>query len=419
MSVGRQSSLGEPPLGHSDSSKNGYAEARKKKSVTWDVEEMDDEPGASVSDGISEADSSFNIEVGKGGPLLASRSSNARWRSTEEPSMDHLRVRSTRPGCAEPTRLDNIRSLVDHQGSMTSAPPANFGRNRCGERVLEGGAVRVRTPAKPKRSRPDLTLSSTDVSNVAAKTSPSTRGIPQPRPALTITRGVRAAPRPFLRRGGGSILSSPKSSPAKMSPTIKKTSPTKTASPPKASPVGCPRRVWTDVNSTATVISGIPFRSNASSSGRSSPLRLPCRSPRAEASATPRRRPYSVDQALRSVAGGCVEDGEPLGDVQEEENGEVAASEESPVSKLSSTLSSIGIAGTDGKPPLSHKVSVLPGNEQHSKPNGMAVATKGVPAGDSFRRHSSIGGGIGQAARGDEHNEVRHRFFLFFLTKLS
>lgn len=304
------------------------AEARKKKSVRWD----DDKGGARQSS----CDSS-----GNGGVLRVSTGPNASLGPIAEQRIDHLRVPSSRP-VSGVSRADTARSH-DQYGAASAA--ASGGRKRVGERGIQAGAVRVRTPAKPKRARPDGMPPSTTASASAAVATASSSGQHE-----TAVRGPRATPHSYLRRGGVTGGLSPNTSPSR-----------------RPRPVGAPN--------TATSPKG------PSNGKLSPPLRSSPHAPRPAALASPRRR-ISSSQALRNVAGGNAED--TLDDSHMEDENESPA-EVSPMSLLSSTLSSIGLAGTGGKPPRSPRASRSP------KPGGSPRASR-LPRASGSPRAMDRGG---------------------------
>ncbi|CAM9190447.1 unnamed protein product, partial [Laminaria digitata] len=250
------------------------AEARKKKSVRWNVSESD--IPQHLSDGAS------------GGVLRASNGTNAGLGSIPEQSIDHLRVPSTRPA-SNASRIDVTRNYDNHGLTGATAATASSARKRAGERGIQAGAVRVRTPAKPKRPR---AVDGTPAGVLATMSSTGNHD--------NAARGGRATPHSYLRRSGPatSATSSPKQSPAQRSrsaydaPTpalpatrVSSRSPT-IRSPPR------PRFATAANAATSTPAPACTPATSAAGSGK--------------AKVSPRRR-MSSSQALRNVAGGNAE----------------------------------------------------------------------------------------------------------------
>lgn len=336
---------GGAPAAESSSAKP--SEARKKKSVRWDDGDASDHPLALAGDASSKEARSLGSS-GSEGPLRASTCANAGLGSHSEQGMDHLRVPSSRPMAAAASRTDPSRAY-DHLGASSGAAAATAGgvataisnRKRLGERTIQGGAVRVRTPAKPKRLRPDLTPAAAGSAAVSSMVSSSSSSIPVEQQHVeagagrggSVSSSARATPHNYLRRGGGCVAA-PMMSPKAMSPARR------TRQPPAGE--------------------GAAAAAMPSSVRHSPPLHPSPRSPRlTAAAASQRRRTPPASQALRNVAGGNEEDGEALDAMEENDSG--STSEVSPMTLLSNTLSSVGIAGASGiKPPAVRSRSPKP-----------------------------------------------------------
>lgn len=349
------------------------AGARKKKNVTWDDEAVGCNPcdGDDVCEESAEDRSFLGVDVGGGDAPRATGNANA-GRPSAQHSLDHLRVPSTKPGSIASTRLETARAPPD-QGSLNPATTANLGRRRFGERGLPGGAVRVRTPAKPKRPRQDLTISATAAVTAPTGPSPSTRGKGR---HDTASGDISPTPHAFLRRGGGFTASAP-------SPKI---------TSPKASPARSPWRTDSDVTSTSTAVTAAP------SGKKCSPLRMSSRSQLKP----PQPRLSLVGQALRSVAGGQDEESEALDNVQEEGNETIVEDEVSPMSQLSTNLSSVGIAGTETRNASSTNMTESSRVLQHLESSG--VDATDAPEVDSLVRDAGVDGGMSHP---EIDNEVR------------
>lgn len=351
------------------------AGVRKKKSVTWDDETVGCNPTdvVEVYEESAEERSFLSVDIGGGDAPRATGNANA-GRASMQHSLDHLRVPSTKPGSTASARPDPARNPLDH-GSLNSATAGNLGRRRFGERGLLGGAVRVRTPAKPKRTRQDLTISATVGVTAPTAPSPSTRGKGR---HDTASGDISPTPHAFLRRGGGFTASAP-------SPKI---------ASPKTSPARSSWRTDSDVTSTATAVATAP------SGKKSSPLRM---SPRPQLK-PPQPRLSLVGQALRSVAGGQDEEGDALGHVQEEVNETIVEDEVSPMSQLSTNLSSVGLAGTESQNPSFPNMTESSRALQHSESSGMDALEV-----DSLVRDAGVDGGMSQPEI--DGNEVRYGGF--------
>lgn len=314
MSAFERSLRGAPSLASSESSSFKPAEARKKKSVRWNVSESDNPQH--LSDGV----------------LRPSTGPNAGLGSIPEQSIDHLRVPSTRAPGNTASRTDVTHN---HGPTGATAATASSARKRTGERGITAGAVRVRTPAKPKRPR---AADGTPAGVLATMSSSGNHD--------NATRGGRPTPHSYLRRSGlatTSATSSPKQSPPRRSrlaqdavapPSARKSPTTTTRSPPR------PRFATATAASTPSAASTYAAAAAAVKANK--------------AMASPRRR-VSSSQALRNVAGGVTEHAEALDDEDEAgmDGEEPVVNGVSPMSSLSNTLSSIGIVGSAGRPPRS------------------------------------------------------------------
>lgn len=371
-SVGARSFRGEQPLANSLKPAAGV---RKKKSVTWDDEAVDCTTNdvVDVYEESAEERSFVSVDIGGGDVARSTSNANAGRASTQH-SLDHLRVPSTKTGSTASTRLDPARNMLD-QGSINSATTANLGRRRFGERGLPGGAVRVRTPAKPKRIRQDLNISATVGVTAPTGPSPTTRGKGRHDTAIG---DISPTPHAFLRRGGGFTASVP-------SPKIPS---------PKTSPVRSSWRTDSDVTSTSTAVAAAP------SGKKCSPIRMSSRSQLKP----PQPRLSLVGQALRSVAGGQDEEGDDLDSVQEEGNETIIEEDVSPMSQLSTNLSSVGLAGTESQNASSPNMTESSRALQHSESSGVdALDALEV---DSLVRDAGADGGMSQPEIDD--NEVRY-----------
>lgn len=346
------------------------AEARKKKSVRWNV---------------SEADIPHDLcDNASGGVLRASNGPNGGLGSIPEQSIDHLRVPSTRPA-SNASRIEVTRNFDNHGPTGATAATASSSRKRTGERGIQAGAVRVRTPAKPKRPR---AADGTPAGVLATMSSSGNHD--------NAARGGRPTPHSYLRRSGlaTSATSSPKQSPARRSRSAQDAP---TPAPPAAR-----------VSSRSPTIRSPPrprfaTAANAASSSTPAPACTPAAAAaRAKAKASPRRR-ISASQALRNVAGGDAEDAGAFGDdndfdeagMEGEEGEEPVVNGVSPMSLLSNTLSSIDIIGSAGRPPRS------PTKACRSPRAGWSPrAGAGVGVGAAAARSSPGGGGESPRARG-------------------
>ena len=315
-----------PSPASTGSSSLKHAEARKKKSVRWNVSESDFPKDL--------------CDVASDGVLRTSNGPNAGLGSIPEQSIDHLRVPSTRTA-SNPSRIDVTRNLDNHGPTGATAATASSSRKRTGERGIQTGAVRVRTPAKPKRPR---AVDGTPAGVLATMSSSGNHD--------NAARGGRATPHSYLRRSGPatSATLSPKQSPGRRS---RSTQDAPTPAPPAAR-----------ASSRSPTMPSPPRPRFATSANAASSTPAPACTPaaaaaRARAKASPRRR-ISSGQALRNVAGGDAEHAGAFDDDNDFDEAGMEGGEEepvvngvSPMSLLSNTLSSIGIIGSAGRPPRS------------------------------------------------------------------
>eukprot|EP00752_Nemacystus_decipiens_P007271 g6508.t2 len=358
------------------------AKPAKKKSVRWNDDEALSAGGRSENAVLG--NSTGANAAGGGGPLGSFQ---------EQQSIDHLRV-PTKPSASSSSRATDTAAHHHHSaGSAAGGGLLASARKRVGEQRgvgIQGGAMRVRTPAKQKRPRADAT-------------------------PYRVTSAA-SAPHNYLRRGaataGAPAVTSPRRSPTAAGAAARRPrSPVSSA----AAAAGA---------ATAAPAGGIRTSPGRTSPGRTSPRLHHSRSPRAAAAAaaaaprlasttTPtaaggsggsslRQRRMSSSQALRSVAGGTGEEGDDAEAtfIEDDDSGgdggstdfddaragnataaavlrggkehdggdggggggddDAASSAEgpSPMSLLSSTLSAIGIAAgaaarLGGKPPRS------------------------------------------------------------------
>lgn len=274
-----------------DHASNTAAELRTKKSVSWGDRETGSEP-LIESTKENGSDSHLGEHCAKGSNSTATTAggtmggANATLTGIQDQGLDHLRVPSTRPvGSRGDHHRDNTSSGStggrSSYSDLHAAPNASSARKRVGEAPgIRAGAVRVRTPAKPKRQRAALTPA-------AAASTASSRAA-----AASTARSVAAgdgqelrerktSPRNYLRRGGG--ITAPAMSPSRMTSL-------RTACPPAEA----------EAAATATV----------------SPARVgrrPTGSPRPSCLAS------SAGMALRNVTGGNTEGAECL-DASEEDD---------------------------------------------------------------------------------------------------
>lgn len=291
--------------------------ARRKKSVTWDD---DDESNFQLVSGRVSSARERSNSASDGGVLVSSTNgSNLRSVYEQQHSNDHLRVRAARPRAA-----DTGGRGCDNTTSSACAPTASSNRKRLGERSIPAGAVRVRTPAKPKRPRPDSLNTSTAVS---AHQNDASRG------------SERAAPHHnYLRRGAAAVTAasvaaakmhslSPKASPR---PRMRISAPSSSIPAGRASP-----STYRMSPRTQGVATRQQPRPSTGDMARSTPT---------AAAPSPRKcRVSSSQQALRDFAEGVSDEGEDSVEMP---------GDPSPVSMLSSNLSSIGIMSAK-KPPRS------------------------------------------------------------------
>ncbi|CAM9164568.1 unnamed protein product, partial [Ectocarpus sp. 6 AP-2014] len=357
---GGASSSSSSMVTSSSSSSTSSLRPPKKKSVTWDDDEVlpDDSGGES---GVLRNSSIACTNTNNGGVAAAAAAGAG---AIHEPqSFDHLRV-PAKPS-ASSTRVVDAAANQHHHGAGSAGGGGGLlasARKRVGAaeqtRGIQMGPLRVRTPAKPKRSRADATPFH----------APSFSSVPAPSAGATHN---------YLRRGGGT---------AAAAAAAVASSPTNRSSPTSAAGAAARRPRSPSLARSPT----------AAGAGRSSPPLHPSRIPRAAeptaarpgASATPgaagstrnrssprRQRHMSSSQALRNVAGGNGEDdddaeatfmednnGDHGGGAEGDGNGGAAAPVDgpSPMSLLSNTLSAIGLAvgvNSGGKPPRSPRAS--------------------------------------------------------------
>ncbi|CAN0384132.1 unnamed protein product, partial [Ectocarpus sp. 8 AP-2014] len=351
----------------SSSSSTSSLRPPKKKSVTWDDDEVlpDDIGGES---GVLRNSSIACTNTNNGGAAAAAAAAAAGAGAIHEPqSFDHLRV-PAKPS-ASSTRVVDAAANQHHHGAGSAGGGGGgllaSARKRVGAaeqtRGIQMGPLRVRTPAKPKRSRADATPFH----------APSSSSVPAPSAGATHS---------YLRRGGGTAAAAATAAAAVAS------SPTNRSSPTSAAGAAARRPRSPSLSRSPT----------AAAAGRSSPPLHPSRIPRAAeptaarpgAATTPgaagstrnrssprRQRHMSSSQALRNVAGGNGEDdndaeatfmeydnGDHGGGAEGDGNGGAAAPVDgpSPMSLLSNTLSAIGLAvgvNSGGKPPRSPRAS--------------------------------------------------------------
>lgn len=155
-------------------------ESRKKKTVSWG----DGDSCATAA--LSGSTKENSVEIRGDGLTKGAVNLNASFTglgSIQEQGLDHLRV----PSARHAAKVDTGRSQ-----DLAATSSTNSLRKR-GDPGIQAGAVRVRTPAKPKRPRPVVTPS------VSSGLSP-----PQSSTELRDNRGSpRNSPRNFLRRGEG------------------------------------------------------------------------------------------------------------------------------------------------------------------------------------------------------------------------
>lgn len=318
------------------------AEARKKKSVRWDDREADEQSLGGDGNNSRENSSSSEsvLQASAVGANVGTSSANL-ISSIQEQGIDHLRVPATRPagaGRAVSTRNhDHHHTSSGSAAAPSSSALGTSARKRVGEqqqRGIQAGAVRVRTPAKPKLVlRQDAT--------------------PHPSTSTSTTAAAvgRTTPHNYLRRGG---ITAPTTSPHRLSPT-RRTRPGEgavsqlTLSPTRATPSRLLSRPAVHQEAAVTAsVTGTPGgapRSPARSPVIRSPVRSSPRSAR-QAQASPRRRLSSAGQALRNVAGGNADDTGSLESMAEEDD----------VSLLSCSIS--GGSTASGRPPRSPRASI-------------------------------------------------------------
>lgn len=311
----------------------------KKKSVRWGD---DDRGGQNLEDCAksSKENSRFNIG-GTQGALRTSKFPKAGIRSNQDKSIDHLRVPSTR---LRPT-INSTASRGDiernHDSHEANSSVLASRRKRIGERGIQGGAVRVRTPAKPKRTRPDATATFSTALSAVRRVSAAGQASGSKHDAEATLRSEAVIPRNFLRRGGGV--------------TSHVTSPNSKICPSRG------QRATDAVGAEDSINTSIE---RFSVCGRSRNSKVPspvCTSPRGPTNGvavkvTTPRRSISSSQVLRNVAEGHDEDGGALDGLNEEDT-EMVSIDASPMTLLSSTLSSIGLAaGAEDQPPGSPRV---------------------------------------------------------------
>ncbi|CAM9263839.1 unnamed protein product [Ectocarpus sp. 13 AM-2016] len=359
---GGTSSSSSSMAASSSSSSTSSLRPPKKKSVTWDDDEVlqDDSGGES---GVLRDSSIACTNTKNGGEAAAAAAAAAAGAGAihEPQSFDHLRV-PAKPS-ASSTRVVDAAANQHNHGAGSAGGGGGLlasARKRVGAaeqtRGIQMGPLRVRTPAKPKRSRADATPFH----------APSSSSILAPSAGATHN---------FLRRGGGTAAAAAAAAVA--------SSPTNRSSPTSAAG-GAARRPRSPSLARSPTAAG---------AGRSSPPLHPSRIPRTAeptaarpgAAATPgaasstrnrssprRQRHMSSSQALRNVAGGNGEDDDDAevtfmeddnrdhgGGVEGDGNGGAAAPVDgpSPMSLLSNTLSAIGLAVGVGKPPRSPRAS--------------------------------------------------------------
>lgn len=154
-------------------------EARKKKTVSWG--DSDSGSTAALAGTTKENSVDYRGDAETKG-TTSTNSGLAGVGSIQEQSLDHLRVPSARSA-----------AKVDMGQDLRGGTAANSIRKRGGEPSIPAGAVRVRTPAKPKRPR------ATGTPGVSSKLSPPSTS-PEPR---NNRASPRTSPRGHLRRGGG------------------------------------------------------------------------------------------------------------------------------------------------------------------------------------------------------------------------
>lgn len=248
------------------------AEARKKKTVSWG--DNDSSTTAALAGTTRENSTDMRGE----GVVKSSTSLNTSFTglgSIQEQGLDHLRV----PSARFTAKTDTSRNHDLHAASTASST-----RRRGVEPTIQAGAVRVRTPAKPKRPRAAATPL------VSSKSSPPSSASPE-------LRESRASPRTRsnLRRGGG--IAAP-------AVTMKA--------------IGSTRTRKNDAPAVSTLAS--PNRSPSTpkppaiAKGRSPLSASPCQRP----SPPSPRCPVPSGIALRNVAGGNAGDVESWADEEED-----------------------------------------------------------------------------------------------------
>ncbi|CAN0036925.1 unnamed protein product, partial [Ectocarpus sp. 12 AP-2014] len=359
---GGTSSSSSSMAASSSSSSTSSLRPPKKKSVTWDDDEVlqDDSGGES---GVLRNSSIACTNTNNGGAAAAAAAAAAAGAGAihEPQSFDHLRVPAK--ASASSTRVVDAAANQHNHGVGSASGGGGLlasARKRVGAaeqtRGIQMGPLRVRTPAKPKRSRADATPFH----------APSSSSVPAPSAGATHN---------YLRRGGGTAAAAAAAAVA--------SSPTNRSSPTSAAG-GAARRPRSPSLARSPTAAG---------AGRWSPPLHPSRIPRTAeptaarpgAAATPgaagstrnrssprRQRHMSSSQALRNVAGGNGEDDDDAevtfmeddnrdhGEGAEGDgNGGAAAPVDgpSPMSLLSNTLSAIGLAVGVGKPPRSPRAS--------------------------------------------------------------
>lgn len=290
-------------------------EARKKKSVSWGDGDANGDPlaGTSKENSIDiTGDCGFSKGGSGSGTGAKNNASFTGLGSIQEQGLDHLRVPSARPVARGGG--DNARggggggggSNYDHHTAST----ANSNRRRMFEPNIQAGAVRVRTPAKPKRTRVAVTPAASKSSSMAAAAGGGQE-----------SRGSRTSPRNYLRRGEGfsgpTVL--PKTDPSGRTRAADTRAASTSPTPARASKSSPGAR-----SSPASRSSPAP-RPSPVRNGKASPAPRPspastspgcCRAPRPN----PRRRLSSAGMALRSVAGGNAEDIDYWDEEEEQED---------------------------------------------------------------------------------------------------
>lgn len=302
-------------------------EARKKKSVSWgDTEENVDEclvsednsgaAGGSVGGGVVVGGAKRIVNRGgnNGAGPAAGATGNGTANGREERSLDHLRVPSTRHVGAR-TTVNHTRDGGGCSGGISatgrssstdlySAPTASSARKRVGEQPgvhgIQGGALRVRTPAKPRKQRSALTPAHA-ASNSYSDTGAATSGIANDgiheTARGTVASGKSSPTHTSLRRGGTGMRSPPRGS--LRAPKEKTDSQLRDAVDAADDAVA---------GSPADRIAPTARRSLSKKGSRPPPL-------------TGTRRQSSAGIALRNVAGGYADDDADILYGQEDEDG--------------------------------------------------------------------------------------------------